>query len=222
LPGFRPVLIPEGAMESGITWYEILGVLPRAEAEKIRRTYDARMSLLRGPMISGAPSNVLVVIDRAQKFLDTAWEILGDPASRSRYDELSGVRRIGGGLIPSGSFGTGSWVRPAAPAAPVTAADRGGNALGALLQLGDYLEPQRRPARRVPVPDIRGLFYDVCMEVVGRLGLKVRSVQLTPHPMAVDGLVVDQSPRAPGKLRRHETLTAQVWHPPIRFQGPAR
>jgi hypothetical protein len=54
------------------------------------------------------------------------------------------------------------------------------------------------------------------MEVVGRLGLRVRSVQLTSHPMPVDGLVVDQVPQAPGKLRRGETVTAHVWHPPIR------
>ena len=53
------------------------------------------------------------------------------------------------------------------------------------------------------------------MEVAGRLGLKIRSVQLTPYPMPVDGLVIDQSPRAPGKLRLDETVTAHGWHPPI-------
>jgi hypothetical protein len=40
--------------------------------------------------------------------------------------------------------------------------------------------------------------------------------------MPVDGLVIDQSPRAPGKIRWGETLTAHVWHPPIRFLGPGR
>ena len=80
-------------MEPGITWYEVLGVLPGADAEKIRRKYEERMALLRGEMISGAPSNVLIVIRRAQEFLDGAWEILGDPASRIRYDELTGLRR---------------------------------------------------------------------------------------------------------------------------------
>ena len=29
-------------------------------------------------------------------------------------------------------------------------------------------------------------------------------------------LVIDQSPRAPGTLRLDETVTAHVWHPPIR------
>jgi hypothetical protein len=37
--------------------------------------------------------------------------------------------------------------------------------------------------------------------------------------MPVDGLVIDQTPRAPGKLRKDETVAAHVWHPPIR---PAR
>ena len=69
-----------------------------------------------------------------------------------------------------------------------------------MLTLGGFLGPQPRRANQVPVPDVRGLFYDVCMEVVGRRGVQVRSVQLTPHPMPVDGLVVDQSPRPPGKL----------------------
>jgi hypothetical protein len=31
------------------------------------------------------------------------------------------------------------------------------------------------------------------MEVVGRLGLHVAPVRLTPHPMPVDGLVVGQN-----------------------------
>ena len=29
-------------MEQGITWYDVLGVLPGAEAGKIRRAYDAK------------------------------------------------------------------------------------------------------------------------------------------------------------------------------------
>ena len=85
-------------MEPGITWYDVLGVLPGAEAEKIKRRYDARTSLLRNELIAGAPSNVLTVVSRAQEFLDTAWEILGNPASRIRYDEITGFRRSGGGL----------------------------------------------------------------------------------------------------------------------------
>jgi curved DNA-binding protein CbpA len=41
---------------------------------------------------------VLAAITRAQHILDTAWEVLGDPDSRKRYDEATGLRRSGGGL----------------------------------------------------------------------------------------------------------------------------
>jgi hypothetical protein len=204
-------------MERAITWYEVLGVLPGAEPDKIRRKYDERTHLLRAEMIAGAPSNVLGAVSRAQNFLDTAWEILGETASRNRYDEAAGFRRKG--LAPSGSFATSSWHDSADLG---IAGDLGGDALAGLLELGGFLGGGPRRPSKVPVPDVRGLFYDVCMEVVGRLGLRVRSVQLTPHPMPVDGLVVDQVPRAPGKLRRGETVTAHVWHPPIRGQGSGR
>ena len=61
-----------------------------------------------------------------------------------------------------------------------------------------------------------GLFYGACMDVVGRIGLHVAPIQLTRHPMPVDGLVVGQTP-APGKrirIHRDSTLTIRVWHPP--------
>lgn len=204
-------------MEPGITWYEVLGVLPGVQPEKIRQKYDERTSLLRSELIAGAPSDVLRAVDRARNFLDTAWEILGDPASRNRYDEAAGFRRKG--LAPSGSFATSSWHENSDSA---VVGDMGGDTLAGLLELGGFVGGGPRRPSKVPVPDVQGLFYDVCMEVVGRLGLRVRSVQLTPHPMPVDGLVVDQVPRAPGKLRRGETVTAHVWHPPVRGQGSAR
>ena len=39
-------------MEPGITWYEVLGVLPGTAADRIRRKYRERAALLRGEMIS--------------------------------------------------------------------------------------------------------------------------------------------------------------------------
>jgi beta-lactam-binding protein with PASTA domain len=92
----------------------------------------------------------------------------------------------------------------------------GADVLAGLLMLTGWLGPRARQPKRVPVPDVRGLFYDVCLEVTGRLGLHFKTVRLTSHPMPVDGLVVDQSPRAPGKLQRGGVLTVQVWHPPAR------
>ena len=68
-------------MEPSTTWYDILGVLPGASAEKIKREYDAKRSLLRPELISGAPSNVLAAVTRAEGILDRAWRVLGDPVS---------------------------------------------------------------------------------------------------------------------------------------------
>jgi curved DNA-binding protein CbpA len=100
-------------MEPGITWYEVLGVLPGAAADKIRRRYEERAALLRGEMIAGAPSNVLVSVRRAQEFLDGAWEVLGDTATRERYDEATGFRHRGGSLTPAGTSTAGT--SPRAP-----------------------------------------------------------------------------------------------------------
>jgi hypothetical protein len=51
------------------------------------------------------------------------------------------------------------------------------------------------------------------MEVAGRVGLHVAPIQLTPHPLPVEGLVVGQSPAAGEQLHRDSTLTVQLWHP---------
>ncbi|MGH3289111.1 MAG: DnaJ domain-containing protein [Streptosporangiaceae bacterium] len=75
------------SLEPGITWYDVLGALPGAEARKIKQKYDAKAALLRPEVISGAPPNVLTAVMRAQELLDTAWRLLGDPDSRKRYDE---------------------------------------------------------------------------------------------------------------------------------------
>ena len=91
--------------------------------------------------------------------------------------------------------------------------------VGGLMALTDWLAPHPRPPGRIPVPDVRGLFYAACLEVTGRLGIQVRAVRLTEHPMPVDGLVVDQSPLPPATVRRARPLTVQVWHPPVRSAG---
>jgi DnaJ-like protein/PASTA domain-containing protein len=163
-----------GIIQPGITWYDVLGVMPGAEARRIKREYDARAALLRPELTSGAALNVTTAVTRAQHILDTAWEVLGDPQSRKRYDETVGLRCSGGGLG----------------------------------------QPETEQSRRCP--DVRGLFYQVYLEVATRRGLHVRVVRLTERPMAVDGLVVDQDPRPPAKANRGDTLTVQVWHPPAR------
>ena len=76
--------------------------------------------------------------------------------------------------------------------------------LAALDTLAEWLAPHPGPSRHVMVPDVRGLFAGPCQYAAGAAGLRLETVQLTAHPMPVEGLIVDQSPPA--------------WHqgPPVR------
>jgi hypothetical protein len=205
---------PVAARDRGITWYDVLGVLPTAPAQRIQYQYDAKTSLLRPELLSGASSKVLTAATRAQGILDAAQRVLGDPVSRERYDEAAGFRRSGEGLAGPGGF-------PSDPGwGPADFSFAGGRVaaevIGSLMALTEWLAPHPHPPRRIPVPDVRGLFYAACLEVAGRIGLQVTAVRLTEHPMPVDGLVVDQSPLPPARARRGSALTVQVWHPPMR------
>lgn len=200
--------------ELGITWYDVLGVLPGATVERVQHQHDAKVRLLRPELIAGASSPVVLAASRAREILGAARRVLADPASRARYDETIGIRRRGEGLSPPASF----------PSQPGTgwrdvdsiAGDAGLEMLGALLMLGDFMTPHPRRPRRVAVPDVRGLFYSVCLEITGKLGFRLNPVRLTEHPMPVEGLVVGQSPRPAVQARRGSELTVQVWHPRAR------
>jgi curved DNA-binding protein CbpA len=205
------------ATRRGVTWYDILGVLPSVSPMKIQREYDAKARLLRPELISGAPSTVVKAASRAQGILDAAWRVLGDPVNRELYDEEIGFRRSGEGLASRAGF-------PSEPGwGPADFGFAGGwraaGLVGALMAIGDLLAPHPRPPGRVPVPDVCGLFYSVCLEVTGRLGLQATAIRLTDRPMPVDGLVVDQSPLPPARVHRGSALTVQVWHPPVRSTG---
>jgi len=197
-------------MRPGITWYDLLGALPDASAEDIQRAHDAKAGLLRPELLSGAPPAVVTAVGRARGIIDAARQVLGDPASRQRYDKAAGLWGSGGGLDQPGDY-------PAASGLPDSdfAADNPGAAvLRSLGELNLWLVRHPEYQRRIPVPDVRGLFYDVFVGVIGRLDLKVRFVQLTEHPMLVEGLVVGQSPEPPAKIHQRGELTVQVWHPP--------
>ena len=193
---------PGDAIAPGIAPSTSYQVMPGAETRKIQRKYEDKASLLRPELISGAPPNVVTAVMLAQDLLDTAWDVLGDPDSRKRYDETAGLRRSGGSLAQPGTGIESAGLAPAD--------------LGIIGGRTGWLGPRRRRNRPGAVPDVRGLFYQVCLEVASLRGLRVRTVRLTEHPMAVDGLVVDQDPRPPAKARRGGTLTVQVWHPPAR------
>ena len=185
-------------MASLITWYDVLGVLPDAAPDEIRQAWQARKAALQPDTLAGAPPTVVSAAHRALQAVDEAWRILADPATRESYDQSIGFRRSGEGLAapsrgpmgPDISLGEG-W----------STADE------------EALEPYADRPSRVVVPDVTGVFYRVCMDVVGKVGLHLAPVRLTPHPMPVEGLVVDQTPPPGKRVHRDSTLTVQLWHP---------
>jgi curved DNA-binding protein CbpA len=201
-------------VESGFTWYDILGVVPASPAHEIRGGYDAKAMLLRPELLAGAPSAVLAAARRAQQILDAAWWVLGDVTRREAYDEAVGVRRVGEGLGR----------RQSDPSVPGWDSSdfglEGGSAaaelMGGLTALTEAMAPHPQQPHRIIVPDLRGLFYRECLDIVGRIGFRVATVRLTEHPMPVEGLVVGQAPAAQEKAHRESTLTVHVWHPPRR------
>ena len=199
-------------MAPGITWYEVLGVLPTASAQEVKRGYDAKAMLLTPKLLAGAPSTVVKAASRAQEILDAAWWTLGDVTRRAGYDEAVGVRRVGGGLERRESVPSSPGWGPADFG--FVAGSTGAALMGGLMALADLLGPQPYEPRRLTVPDVRGLFCKECLQIVGRIGFRVTVVRLTEHPMPVDGLVVGQSPAPEAKARRDSALTIKVWHPP--------
>jgi curved DNA-binding protein CbpA len=197
-------------MRPDITWYDLLGALPDASSEDIQQAYAARASLLRPELLAGAPSKVVTAATRAQGIIEAARRVLADPVTRQRYDKAAGLWGSSGGLGQPGDSPAGSGL----PDSDFAADNPGAGVLRGLGALNFWLARHPDYQRRIPVPDVRGLFYDVFVEVVGRLDVHVTFVQLTEHPMPVEGLVVDQSPGPSAKLHRRGELTVQVWHPP--------
>jgi curved DNA-binding protein CbpA len=201
-------------MGTGITWYDVVGALPGAAAAEIRRSYDSKASLLRPELLAGAPSPVVSAASRAQGILDAAWHVLGDPDRRGAYDESAGIRSRGGGLVRRESIPADAGWRSSD--FDFVAGNAGAELLGALMVLAEFMGPRPHEPKRITVPDVRGLFFSACSTVMGRQGVRVTAVRLTAHPMAVDGLVVSQSPAAMTKMRKGRELTVQVWHPSAR------
>jgi hypothetical protein len=185
-------------MTALITLYDVLGVLPDAPPDDIREAWQGRVAALQPGPLAGASAEVAWAADRARGAVAEAWRVLADPAARESYDEQIGFARPGEGLAPT-------WRGPSGPDV----------SLGEGWYTSDQqaMEPYPDLPSRVRVPDVRGLFYGACMEVVSRVSLHVEPVQLTPHPMPVEGLVVGQSPAAGERAHRNSRLTVQLWHP---------
>jgi PASTA domain len=155
---------------------------------------------------------VLRAADTARAAADAAWRALSDAAARQHYDEEIGARRTGAGLDTPAAV-------PSGPGGEMFDWDMDADMI--LAAITDLLTVHPAPPRRVIVPELRGLFTRSCLRVTGDLGLHVDTVQLTAQPMAVEGLVVGQSPAPGSKVRRAGRVTVQVWHPP-RLAAAAR
>jgi hypothetical protein len=203
-------------MADRITWYDILGILPGATSDTVLRAYRDKAQQLERTQIAGVPAAVFQAAARGRLALDAAWLILGNPAEREQYDEQIGVARKGTGLVRSGPALRGRRRDLAAGRAAIEARRRP-DALEALGVLADWLTPARKPPRRsryVTVPDVRGLFFGPCQDVLAKAGFRISTVLMTEQPMPVEGLVVDLSPAPGQKVRRFSRLSLQVWHPP--------
>jgi hypothetical protein len=207
-------------MADQLSYYDILGVEPGATADEIWLAYETKAGVLAPAMISGAPSKVVAVVDRARAALEVAQRTLLDPGERHRYDTEIGILRPGTGLtVPVPVPSQGNWT-----SAPF--AGRAGLNSDALVdmlgQIADWLAPRPAPPRRVAVPDVRGLFVTAARRLLVAAGLRSEVVQLTNDPIPVEGLVVDQSRPAGTKAHRSTTVTVQVWHPARRPSGQSR
>ncbi len=186
-------------MNSAVTWYDVLGVLPDATPDDIRAAWRARRAALAPNLLAGAAPEVLAAASRAGHAVDEAGRVLSDPGTRQSYDEDVGVVRPGEGLPAPGAGPTGP---------DVTLGERWTTADAAAL------EAAPSPPSRVITPDVGGLFYHACVTAAGRVGLHVVPVQLTAQPMPVEGLVVGQTPAPGHRVHAGSTLTVQLWHPP--------
>jgi len=197
-------------MAAQLSYYDVLGVLPGASADDIRRACEAKMAVLAPGMIAGSTTKVLVAVDRARAALKEAEQTLTDRPARLRYDTEIGILRPGTGLVrPDPVPSQGGWE----PGWGWQVGGRASAIAAALAFAADALAPRRRLARRVIVPDARGLFVTPARQLMKLCGLHAEVVQLTRHPMPVEGVVVEQSPRAGEVIRRSGTVTVQVWHP---------
>jgi hypothetical protein len=94
-------------MMSGITWYDVLGVLPDAAPEDILAAWQARKAALQPAALAGAPPDVLPAADRARQVVDEAWGVSSSSIRPCFYGRVSALTLYRG--LPARSWLT---VRP--------------------------------------------------------------------------------------------------------------
>ena len=168
-------------MEPGITWYDVLGVLPGAEPERSGENTTQGEPATAGNDL-GAPSNVFRRSPGAQSILDKAWEVLGDPVNRRRYDEAAAS---GAGRPPARAGPQPGGLRAGA----VGHENRRGSGrrrAGGVVTPAGWLGPSAAGRSGSPCPTCAGC-STTCAWRWRRGGTSRQTVRLTPHPMPVDG-----------------------------------
>jgi hypothetical protein len=66
--------------------YDVLGVEVAASEVELRHAYHRRARVLHPDRHAGAPEAQRLVTESAMRQLNAAWEVLGDPVRRRRYD----------------------------------------------------------------------------------------------------------------------------------------
>ncbi len=95
-------------MISGITWYDVLGVLPDAPTGDIGTAWEASRAVLQPAALAGAPPEVLPAAERARQVVDEAWRVLADPATRAWWRPADRFRAAGGGPGPARAGAVGA------------------------------------------------------------------------------------------------------------------
>lgn len=70
----------------------------------------------------------------------------------------------------------------------------------------DEFAPRPTPPRRVHVPNVLGLPISRASLMLHRAGLRVVTRMATAHPPPGPGVVVEQTPAAGTKARRHDSV----------------
>lgn len=195
----------DGSRAGGqLTYYDVLGLVSGAPASEVLESYEEKAAVLAPELISGAPSGVVAIADRARAALEVARHTLTDPDARLAYDIEIGIVRPGSGLRD-----------PALARYPGEVAARGWGpdmVEAAAGMVADWLSlhPHRFSVR---VPDARGLFISAARRMMELADLRTGFTQLTANPMPVEGLVISQTPEPGARVQHDDRITVHVWHP---------
>lgn len=87
-------------MISGATYYDVLEVSPSADATMLRSAYLKLARIHHPDSQVGEDSAVIDAAAERMRSINSAWEVLGNPAARDHYDsELRAAGQIGGSHV---------------------------------------------------------------------------------------------------------------------------